>query len=91
MAVPLVAAVGSWLWTARAHAVDPARRATNVLVAAFGVKACARGYVVAGVRGMWAGTGAVRAELRGCSIALYAVEGYFLRKFRWKRPVGHSG
>ena len=38
LAAPLAAVVGSWLITARTHAVDPAR-VTSAMVAGFGVKA----------------------------------------------------
>ena len=80
MVVPLVAAVGSWLVTARAHAVDPAR-VTNVMVAAFGVKALLfGGYVVAGVLGMGLRPVPFALSFAGFLIALYAVEAYFLRQ-----------
>lgn len=80
MAAPLVAAVGSWIVTARAHAVDPAR-VTTVMVAAFGVKALLfGGYVVAGVRGLGLRPVPFALSFAGFFIALYAVEAYFLRQ-----------
>lgn len=80
MAAPLVAAVGSWLVTARVHAVDPAR-VTGVMVVAFGVKALLfGGYVVAGVRGMELRPVPFALSFAGFLIALYAVEAYFLRQ-----------
>ena len=80
MALPLVVAVGSWLVTARAHAVDPAR-VTNVMVAAFGVKALLfGGYVVACVQGMGLRPVPFALSFAGFLIVLYAVEAYFLRQ-----------
>ncbi len=80
MAAPLVAAVGSWLVTARAHRAAP-ERVTGVMVVAFGVKALLfGGYVVAGVRGMGLRPVPFALSFAGFLIALYAVEAYFLRQ-----------
>jgi len=80
MAMPLVAAVGSWLATVRVHSIDPAR-VTAVMVTAFGVKALLfGGYVVAGVRGMGLRPVPFALSFAGFLIALYAVEAYFLRR-----------
>jgi hypothetical protein len=78
LAAPLVAAVGSWLVTARVHAVDPAR-VTPAMVAGFGVKALLFGaYVVAAVRGVGLRPLPFALSFAGFFVVLYAVEAYFL-------------
>jgi hypothetical protein len=78
--VPLVGAVGSWLLTARAHAIDPAR-VTGVLVVSFGVKAVLFGAcVVGGVRGLGLRPVPFVASFAVFFVALYAMEAFFLRR-----------
>ena len=78
LAGPLAAAVGSWLITARVHAVDPAR-VTPAMVAGFGVKALLFGvYVVAAVRGLGLRPLPFALSFTGFFVVLYAMEAYFL-------------
>ena len=78
LAGPLAAAVGSWLITARVHAVDPAKM-TSAMVAGFGVKALLFGvYVVAAVRGLGLRPLPFALSFTGFFVVLYAMEAYFL-------------
>jgi hypothetical protein len=78
LAGPLVAAVGSWLITARVHAADPGK-VTSAMVAGFGVKALLFGaYVVVAVRGLGLRPFPFALSFAGFFVVLYAVEAYFL-------------
>ncbi len=86
---PLAAAVGSWLITARVHAVDPTR-VTSAMVAGFGVKALLFGvYMVAAVRGLGLRPLPFALSFTGFFVVLYAMEAYFLWRLfaRERRPA----